>query len=371
MENFTTKLQKAENLELSIINKTKQMDYRNNIKLIKDIYDMAKNVLDDILGENYSLPIDIIKVVEELGFLISYSDISEMEFSERHACHPFSQLEMRKKIFGTKSDKICGTIKVNKNLTSNLKRLSIAHQLGIFALRNRKKIKSHTKFESYSGLYAPSNTEEMLADTFAHALLLPYHLYEKARIKFEMYRTNWPLTYEMWLFFICDEAQIPQYHAVLADQELRKLNIYLNYETAQRNLHEKLESLAILKPEEQNACLELYAIVIDNLETWGFSQSQIAETLFHKKVGRMILGSDITEVPNLDIIDFIHDFYLQHNISTMTPHKEYPSALVKDIATSLKNELNIDETGISKILGISVEDISQRKLLQSPNKNNF
>lgn len=373
MENITTELQKAKNLELSIVNKEKQMDYRNHIKMIKEIYEMAKNVLDDTLGENYLLPIDIKKVAHGLGFVILETDFSKVEkqyIDDEHDCIPISQLKMRRKFFGTESDKICGTINLSDNLSDYAMRFSIAHQLGIFALRNKKRVDSYVEFELYAGLYPTYDTEEMLADIFAYALLLPYHLFEKARIKFESDRTCWSLDYATWISYIRDKAQIPEYHVILAHQELKKINIYLKYETAKRKLFEKLESLTILELEEQNACLELYARVIDNLETWGFSQSQIAKTLFHN-VDMIPTERLDMKASSCDIIDYIHDYYIKHNIRARDSHKEYPFVLVKEIATSLKNVLNISEEGISKIMEISVEDMNQKKILFSPSKNSF
>lgn len=362
MKDMTTELQKANSLIIASVNKERHMNYRNSAKMTKDIYDYAKTILDNVLGENYTLPIDIKKVAEKLGLVISIEDFSEIEkehFEDGHDCRPISQLKLRKRFIGTKSDEICGMIYLSNNLSDFSARFAIANQLGHFALRQQKKVGLNLKFEACSGLYPLSNSEEMMADIFALALLLPYHLFQKTRTEYESIRVHWPLDYADWISYIRNKAQIPEYYAVLACQELKKISICLKREMAKNKFFENLEQLGISDSEEQKASLKLYEIVIDNLESRGFSPKQIAQTLFE---GSVVYSDEKKEnaITETDIVEFVHDYYVTNNVEEELFNNIYPSQLVKDISNRLRKNFVISETEISKIMKIELDNINPK-----------
>lgn len=340
-------------LNLSVENKERQMNYRNHTKLIKNIYDYAKQILDEIFGENYTLPINIELVAEKLGLICSteqFSDIEEEALKSGFHCLPHTQLVLRKKIVGNEKNKIMGIIYLAPYLNGKSKRFYIAHQLGRLALRNQFRVDSHFKYTAFAGFYPLSNTEEMMANIFASALLLPYHLFEEYRLKFESYRTNWPIYFSKWISYISDEAQMPEYCAVLACQELNKINICLQQEKIADKIKEKLISLKILDEERQKDSLELYAKIINNLELWGFSQEKIALALFSEP--------DCQEEqahPKTGFIEFIHDYYISNKTETNTIKRKYPNELIEDIIYCLKKSLNLTEQSINQIIGVESE----------------
>lgn len=347
MKDIFFKIRQAESPELSTLNKERHMTYRNYTKMVKDIYDYAKTVLDNVFEQGYTLPIDIITLAEKLGFAISIEDLKKMEkeyFSEGHDCRPIAQLRMRKQQFGKDGDKIRGIILVANYLSGYSIRFSVAQQLGLFALREQGRIGLNVKFEATAGLYPLVNADEMLADIFAYGLMLPYHLFVSARKNYEKDRCHWPLDYADWIEYIRDEAAIPEYHAVLACQELNKLSIYMKNEESEKKLREKLCELMIVNSEEQQASLELYARTINNLESWGYPKKQIAEFLFED---------------NINIIDYLQDYFLINNINDTVIRDDYPYILTSQIINILSEKVEISIEGISRITGLSVDRISK------------
>lgn len=344
-----TELQKANNIILSTCNKERQMYYRKYAKIVKDIFDFAKGILDEFLEPDYALPIDIYTLAKKLNFVISIEDFKEIEnnfFNDGHNCIPTTQLTMRKQHFGKDSDKLCGTIHIADYLNANSTRFSIAKQLGYFALRTQSRIGSFLKFEASSGLYPLLDTEDMLTNVFAYALLLPYHLFEQARISYESDRTHWPLDYSRWIAYLRDKAQMPEYHVVLANQEIKKVSICLKYEIAKEKLYERLRLFGISDAEDQQASLALYAITVNNLEAWGYSQNEIAAILFkNPETEQKRSSKDI----NNSIIEYLHDFYL-NSINSDTLKHGYPQELLTQIASILHDEFGISDEGISKII---------------------
>lgn len=71
-------------------------------------------------------------------------------------------------------------------------RFAIEHSIGRFVLREQR-IGSTFKFKAYDGLYSLVSADEITAEIFAYALLLPYHLFIEERKRYESYRTSWHL----------------------------------------------------------------------------------------------------------------------------------------------------------------------------------
>lgn len=360
MENKLANIQRANNPELSVLNKERELEYRENIELTKAIYDITKAILDSTLGPNYTLPINVKTVAEKLGFVISEEDFTEIEqHIVNHDCLPIAQLRMRRRLEDTDNPKIRGTIILTNQLNNNSTRFSIAHQLGHFALREQAKIGLSFIQEPCEGLYSLCDTSEMLADLFADALLLPYHLFVEERKKYESIRAHWPLDYGYWILYIRDKAQMPEYHAVLACQEIKKIGIHIRYEAAQKRLNDILCELAIFDAEEQLAALELFAITINNLEAWGYSKKQVADFLF--KESNKNITKEEQEIIDT-IIDFMHDFYIRNNLGSIPSRTEYPSEVIKQIVNQLRKSLVISINGISKITMLPEEVINQQAL---------
>ena len=342
--------------------KAVQAEYRQSTQLSKNIYDLAWEVLKETLGEsNISLPIDVYQVADVLGFIVSSDDFSNVESNyilKGHNCFPIAQLKMRRKLFGSEAESICGTIRVSKDLNENSTRFSIAHELGHVVLRQQNPIGSSVVREACPGMYPLVDTEEMLADMFAQALLLPYNLFQAERRQYEMDRTHWPLDFSMWIAYIRDKAQIPEYHAVIACQEIRKRDIFERTEQAERFFEDQMMSMiddSAVPGDIYLAIKSLYANTVFNLEGWGFSSDQVADILFknwEKSVGR--------KEPQVckDIVSILHDYQLGTvvkknavNIPDQDSTLDLPLSIQKYVIDALYRA-GLSETGIKKITGI-------------------
>lgn len=361
MKNNLPLLRQATAADLIASNKEAHASYREYSKMVNDIYDWAKAILDDVFsGQRYSLPIDVRKVANKLGFTISVEDFSEVEkryFKDGHKSLPIAQIKMRQKLFGKDSDKICGTIYLANYLSENSIRFSIAHELGHFALREHNPIGSSLVLEACPGLYPMVGSEELLADLFAYALLLPYHLFVEEREEYERDRTHWPLDYTEWIEYIRDKAQMPEYYAVLACQELKKCSINANLEAAEKSLKERLSILGISTDDQQKAARELYARTIKNLESWGFSREQVADILFGENEEENEGNQELTIRNN--IITIMDDSYIKPGMNTFSSEKEYPSELKEHIITRLYEVADLSPNGISEATMIPLDEVKE------------
>lgn len=361
MNESIIKLRQLENLELSILNKEMHMNYRNYSKMIKSIYDYAKRILDDVLGQDYTLPINIKEVANKLGFVVSVEDFESIRttcFENGYDCAPIAQLTMREKQFGRDNDKICGTIHIADYLSEKSTRFYIAQQLGHFILREQSRVGSYIKIDADAGLYPLSNTNEMLTSVFGYALLLPYHLFEKTRIDYERYRTHWPLDYSHFVSFLSDKALMPEYYVVLATQELNRVDISLKNKKAEDKLYKKMQDLLILDVDKQQVFLKFYALIVNNLELWGFPQKQIANLLFEENVE----DSETNNIKSINenIIEYLHDFYIQNDINAELLRNDCPQELIMQVVKCLYEKFDLSSYAISKIIGSPSDGIIKK-----------
>lgn len=349
-----------------------EAEYRQSSELSKSIYDLAWEVLKKTLGEtNICLPIDVYQVADKLGFIVSNDGFSDVELNyilSGHDCLPIAQLKMRRKLLENEDGSICGTIRISKDLNENSTRFSIAHELGHVVLRHQNPIGSSVIREACPGMYPLVDTEEMLADMFAQALLLPYKLFQQERKQYESDRTHWPLDFSMWIEHIRDKAQIPEYHAVIACQEIKKRNIIERMNRAEEFFQEWVFSIIDDDSETDDlypAIKSLYARTVFNLEGWGFSSEQVADILFKN-------GMDSVRKVQRDIVSILHDYQLE----TVAEEKEtrvrkqdssliLPESIQKYVINALYRA-GLSESGIMKITEIPDINFDQKTEVDSP-----
>ena len=297
-----------------------------------------------------------------------FSDIELDYVLNGHDCLPIAQLKMRRKLLGSEDGSICGTIRVSKDLNENSTRFSIAHELGHVVLRHQNPIGSSVVREACPGMYPLVDTEEMLADMFAQALLLPYKLFRQERKQYEKDRTHWPLDFSMWIEHIRDKAQIPEYHAVIACQEIKKRNIIEQMEKAEKSFREWVFSMVDGSPEVEGlypAIKSLYANTVFNLEGWGFSSEQVADILF--KNGQGSIGQ-----VQRDIVSILHDYQLEtvaEKKENSTPKQDSSLSLPLPIQRYVIDALyraGLSKPGIMKVTGISNINFEQEDAAESP-----
>lgn len=362
LEATVSELQKSQAEQLIQNSKSIQAEYRRSAGLNKSIYELAWAILERTLGEEISFPIDVRRVADALGFTVSSDDFASVELNyiaNNHDCLPIAQLKMRRKLFGKGSEQICGTICVAEYLSENSKRFSIAHELGHFVLRHQNPIGSSVILDACPGLYPLVNTEEMLADMFAYALLLPYKLFKQERKAYEKDRTHWPLDFSMWISYIRDKAQIPEYHAVIACQEIKKMDIFQCMEEAEAAFKTWVLTVADGGSEDVYPVIKsLYARTVFNLEGWGFSSDQVAAILFQNWPW-FTEGDD----PRLkkEIVPILHDYFLRENIlkSTASESKQgeppkLPQSVIDCVVGAL-DSAGLSPDGINKVTELPPE----------------
>lgn len=266
---YWDKLCGAEDNELIEKHKRLREDYVDSLRIYKDIYGYALQLLRNVLGiaegkeeEELKLPVDIMMVADRCGFTVYPDEQMTQETYPPPASPwkdgPIAQILMRERMYGTKAGKIAGVIRIANNLSDNSMRFCVAHELGHFALRTVSPIGIMQIREACPGMYALVQQDEFLADLFAYALLIPYPAFIRLRKKYESDVTHWPINFSDWIAYLQNEAKIPEYHAVLAHQALKKLQCYNavrpEKQAAKDNASESL--LSESQPPEKNAISE-------------------------------------------------------------------------------------------------------------------
>lgn len=334
--------------------------YKNEAQLTQIIYELAERVLDKTLGPDaQTLPIDVWSVAEKLGFTISLEDFKETEnqyFKEKHSSSPIAQLKMRQDKFGSDGNNICGTIRLADYLSEKSVRFSIAHELGHFVIRQHNPVGSSVVLEACPGLYPLVDADEMLADMFAYALLIPYKLFEKEREIYEKNSMHWPLDYSEWIAYIRDKAQIPEYYAVLACQELRKYDIYQKYIEAEESLDGWFKDSLKSEGEDADTSLDtaksLYAGAAIGLEQRGYSCTEVYKVLFK--------GHHVKELPQ-DVMSVMNRYYLsdeENDSETSDRIEKLPKTLKKVLLQDLHNA-GISEKGAISMTKLDCQEVRE------------
>ena len=172
----------------------------------------------------------------------------------------------------------------------------------------------------------------------------------------------------MWIEHIRDKAQIPEYHAVIACQEIKKRNIIERMNRAEEFFQEWVFSIIDDDSETDDfypAIKSLYARTVFNLEGWGFSSEQVADILFKN-------GMDSVRKVQRDIVSILHDYQLE----TVAEEKEtrvrkqdssliLPESIQKYVINALYRA-GLSESGIMKITEIPDINFDQKTEVDSP-----
>lgn len=237
-ENFLSLIRKsssAKNEEISKYissNETIKELFSNSQLLTEIIYGRAEKILSSALGSAKEFPIPVRKVAQHCGFEIVEVDFQAMtdeftwtELQKNLGKSAIARMQMREKLFDDEAGTVAGTIYVQKDLDENSKRFAIAHELGHFVLRTVNPIGLLYIEEACPGLYDFVQEREFLANTFAYALLLPYHLTYDEKKAYQRKSINLPIDYSSWIIHLRDLSQLPEYHVVLAYEKVKLLHM--------------------------------------------------------------------------------------------------------------------------------------------------
>lgn len=237
-ENFLSLIRKSsgtKNEEISKYissNETIKELFSNSQLLTEIIYGRAEKILSSALGSDKKFPIPVRKVAQHCGFEIVEVDFQAMtdeftwtELQKNLGKSAIARMHMREKLFDDEAGTVAGTIYVQKDLDENSKRFAIAHELGHFVLRTVNPIGLLYIEEACPGLYDFVQEREFLANTFAYALLLPYHLTYDEKKAYQRKSINLPIDYSSWIIHLRDLSQLPEYHVVLAYEKVKLLHM--------------------------------------------------------------------------------------------------------------------------------------------------
>lgn len=210
--------------KLTNLNEKNRRDYVGSLTPTVFIYERAYHFLCERLKNDApSLPIDIRTVAERCGFTIRREAL--FTSPTNGDAEPIAQIQMRKRAFGTYHGSVAGVIRVADYLSEASTRFCIAHELGHFFLRTENPIGMMQIRQACPGMYAFIDEEELICDLFAYALLLPYKQFVALKNAYESDATNLPINFANWITYLREKAQMPEYHTVLAYQELRKYHL--------------------------------------------------------------------------------------------------------------------------------------------------
>lgn len=214
-------------------NKDVAIAYRQSLSVLRIIYNLADSFLktklkDDMVDGKLSLPIDVRKLAEKCNFTIQAKDFTDLRRERNDRTYsPVAQLQMRSKLTGEDIGKIAGTISVADTLGETSIRFSIAHELAHYVLRKHNPIGLNYLHEACPGMYPLSDSDELLSDLFAYAILLPYDLFCDIKQEYEDDNSRWPIDFSDWIVYLRDRTQMPEYHVVLAYQSIKQYSIAL------------------------------------------------------------------------------------------------------------------------------------------------
>lgn len=263
-------------------NKMLSMVYRYSHDYLMVIYRLADTFLESMLGKDYTLPVDVRKLAAACNFSIEMTNFERLKKERKDRTFaPVAQLEMRSTIQKNAEDRVVGTISVEEDLGENDIRFSIAHELSCYVLRRYNPIGLSYLHEACPGMYALSDSDELLSDSFAYAILLPYEKFRELRKAYEADNSRWPINYSDWIGYLRDRAQIPEYRAVLAYQNLKQYAIALRLQEAMNNTEPWLKNIIRWLTEKNISKTEMKEVLTYSGDTveQNRMQERLAETI--------------------------------------------------------------------------------------------
>lgn len=174
----------------------------------------ALEFLEEILGENYDFPVDIGKIMDELGIEVIYQPLDSEE-REHNRPHRVVGRTMKKLNMITKEE--VEVVLIDEESLREEQRFAMAHELAHFLIHwNEKKFDS--EYCVMPMLF--KQVEEMVADIFAIFLLIPLPIFLK---EFYMYIGQRPVPVRTsdWLKYLSIVADVPYEDVAIGYQNIR------------------------------------------------------------------------------------------------------------------------------------------------------
>lgn len=231
--------------------------YLEYMRSISYLYEYANIFLQEKLGKDFKFPIPIKNLINECKFHLVETQLMQNDHMELDINGGFTTMaksELYKKVFNDSlkssqtKENIGERIWIEKNLGENEKRFQMARELSYYLLEYWYKIGPRKENPISRSVFSYFNYPiEILADTLANAILMPYDLIVKEKENYEDYNKYNPLSYWNWINHIEALVQIPQYRIILAYEEIRKIEFYRRMQN--ENSQVKSDDINTLKRE--------------------------------------------------------------------------------------------------------------------------
>lgn len=265
-----TELKDTNPQQLITNNKELENSFVSYLSIVQQICDIAQQLLNEFFAEKQAaspdgsltapdFPIPVREIAKRCNFLIFETEMADTDSMEQDEYGggrtTIAQMQMRERKWYANDNRsvmseIAGTIVIDKNLSEYAKRFAIAHELGHYVLRTLNPIGPLFIEDSCPGPFAYVPVKEFLANEFAYALLLPYSLVKERKRQYEMENQYNPLNYMDWIQVLENEAQLPQYYAILAYEEIKKCQLVETGEIKKRLADIRLRQQGLLHENE-------------------------------------------------------------------------------------------------------------------------
>lgn len=263
-------------------NKDISIAHRQSLYFLVVIYNLADSFLKTKLGEDYSLPVDVRTLAEKCNFIVQTKDFTSLRQERNDRTYsPVAQLQMRGIMSGENKGKIAGIINVADYLGETSIRFSIAHELAHYVLRKHNPIGLNYIHEACPGMYPLSDSDEMLSDLLAYALLLPYDRFLRIKEEYENNNSRWPIDYSDWIRYLRDKTQMPEYHVALAYHTIKQYAIARRTEKANSCSIDWLHNLVVFLSKANLSKTEIKGL-LSYSEARGIAkdiQTHLSETI--------------------------------------------------------------------------------------------
>lgn len=181
----------------------------------------ALEFLSEKLGDNYQFPIDIDKIVRDLGIEISYQPLNYNGNDRNKRSHKIVGKVIKKKNRYTDQD--ANIILIDDETVTDEQRYALAHGLAHFLM--------HIEDEWYSEEYRVmpmlfKQKEEMVADIFALFLLIPMPIFLN-EFSYYLGDREVPVKTSEWLKYLSNYAQVPYEDVAIGYQNIRYVLSYI------------------------------------------------------------------------------------------------------------------------------------------------
>ena len=204
-----------------------QATYTEYLRLISYLFDYASAFLSTNLGEDYKMPIPVRQVAKKCGLIVrevSLRNRNTMERDSYGGFAKFAETTLRIKKSDIHIGEIRGMINIDCNLPEYAKRFYIAHELARYILTDKNEVYPLKYLPIARGEFSLcESTSELLANTLAYAILMPYEQVIRVKTEYEELHSNAPINYSDWILYLENLVQIPSHCVTLGYEEIRKI----------------------------------------------------------------------------------------------------------------------------------------------------